>query len=271
MHRAHRARLVLGVLMALSTALITLDVRGDASALRAAGATVAGPAQELLAAAARPLADASGAGEARERVRELERDRARLAAELWSERAARERLAQRERIAAAAPRRALVMAGVVAAGRHQGYGHTITIDAGSADGVRPDMAVISGDGLVGRVVAAGAGSATVLLAADPGASTGVRVSGLGEIGVVTGTGLRGGGPLRLRLLDADARLEAGQRLETFGSAGTRPYPPGIPVGIVERVDPPGDQLTRTALVRPFARFTALDTVAVVTGEARDGD
>ncbi|GAA3138477.1 rod shape-determining protein MreC [Planomonospora alba] len=266
MRLAHRPRLVLGLLVIASAVLITIDVRSGAAALRGAAATAAGPADELLAAAGRPLSALAG-GDARERVRELEEQNTRLAAELWAERAARRRAAGRDAIRAAAPHRGLVTARVVALGGHRGYGASATLDAGTRDGVRPDMPVVTADGLVGRVIEAGPGVCTVLLAVDAASSVGARVAGSGEIGVVTGTGAAGDGLLRLRLLDADAPLRAGQRVETFGSSGTRPYPPGVPIGTVVKVDPATDPLTRTALVRPAVRFTALDVVGVVTATA----
>lgn len=262
MRLAHRPRLVLGLLLAASAVLITVDVRGDASLLRTWGAAVAGPVQRLLAAAGRPLQSLTT--DARHRIQELEAENTRLAAELWAVRAQRDADAQRRAVRAVAPHR-VAIARVIAVGGHHGYRATVTIDAGTADGVRPGLMVVNGDGLVGRVIEAGPAVSTVLLATDAAATVGVRVSGSRELGLVTGDGERGDGLLRLRLLDADAPLSPGQRVETFGSSGGRPYAPGVPVGTVVRVDPGADPLTRTALVRPAVRFTALDVVGVVTG------
>ncbi|WP_188190664.1 rod shape-determining protein MreC [Nonomuraea sp. SYSU D8015] len=255
MRALHRHRRVLALLVGAAALLITLDLRGDASALRSAVAAATGPAEQLLAAAWRPVATLAGAGDARRRAEEAERRSARLAAELWAERAARASDAQRHRIRAAHPRLTLVPAQVVAV-----RGDSVTIDAGTRAGVGPDMAVVTAEGLVGRVVAAGPAVATVLLATAPSAAAGVRVAESREIGTVEG---RRDGLLTLRLLDADAELRPGQQVETLGSSGARPYPAGVPVGTVERVDPAREQFTRTALVRPAVTFSTLDVVGVI--------
>ncbi|AQZ61473.1 Rod shape-determining protein MreC [[Actinomadura] parvosata subsp. kistnae] len=249
-----RGRVVV-VLSLSAVVLATADLRGHASVLRTAGAAVAGPAEQVLAAVTAPARALSGDDQVR--VQELERHNARLAAELWAERAARAREAGRDRLQAAHPRMTLVPADVVAV-----RGDVVTISAGTRDGVRPDLAVVTADGLVGRVVEAGPDVATVLLLTAPHASVGVRTAGPNEIGTVTGR--RGDGLLSLRLLDADAPLRPGQQVVTLGSSGGSPYPPGIPVGTVERVDPVRDQLTRTALVRPAVTFSTLDVLGVIT-------
>jgi rod shape-determining protein MreC len=57
----------------------------------------------------------------------------------------------------------------------------------------------------------------------------------------------------------------GERLVTFGSMHDQPYVPGVPIGTVTTIERTPGALTRTALVRPFADFTALDVVGVVVG------
>lgn len=250
--RRHR---VLAGLLVAGAVLVTLDLRGHASVVRTASAAVMGPAERVVGAAVRPFGTIAAAGDAERRAEEAERRAARLAAELWAERAARARDAQRHRIEAAHPRLSLVHARVVAV-----RGDSVTIDAGTRAGVGEDMAVVTADGLAGRVVEAGPDVATVLAATAPSVVTGVRAAESGAIGTVEG---RRDGLLTLRLLDPDIELRPGGRVETLGSRGNRPYPPGVPVGTVERVDPAHDQLTRTALVRPAVTFGTLDVVGVI--------
>lgn len=269
MRLAHRPRLALGLLIAVSAVLIAVDVHGDASLLRTWGATMAGPVQQMIATAGRPVQSLNALnGDAQRRIEELEAENTRLAAELWAARARQDVAAQWRAVGDVAPGR-VAIAQVIAVGGRHGYGATVTIDAGTSDGVRPDLMVVNGDGLVGRVIEAGPHVATVLLVTDATATVGVRVSGSRELGLVSGTGGQGDGLLRLRLLDADAPLSPGQRVETFGSSGDRPYASGIPVGTVVRVDPGTDPLTRTALVRPAVRFTALDVVGVVLDSGKE--
>ncbi|ADG88399.1 rod shape-determining protein MreC [Thermobispora bispora] len=269
MRRAPRARRpVLALLAAASAGLIVIGVPGGLALRHAAGAEPAGRAGGTSAALGGTAAlGGSDAGD----VRAYELENARLAARLWAARAEHDRAARLAELREAAPYPGLVPAHVIAVGEGPGRADTVTIDAGTRRGVRPNMAVVSGDGLVGRVIAAGADSATVLLATDVTSGIGARLAGSRHVGIVTGEGMRSGGLLRLRVLDARAPLRVGQRVETLGSRGMRPYPAGVPIGEVIEVEPATDQLTRSALVRPAVRFSALDVVGVVTGSGRSGD
>jgi rod shape-determining protein MreC len=142
---------------------------------------------------------------------------------------------------------------------------SVTIDAGSRDGIRTDMTVLCGDGLVGRVRRVGPLTADVLLITDPSFSVGVRLEATGRIGVVRGAG---DDPLRLELLDAETRVEPGARLVTLGSVGDRPFVPGVPVGEVQEVGRSPGTLSRTGSVRPFVDPGSLDLVGVVVEPPR---
>jgi rod shape-determining protein MreC len=92
---------------------------------------------------------------------------------------------------------------------------TVTLDAGSADGVRPQQTVLDGDGLVGQVVSVTGRTCTVLLATDPSSVVGIRLAPGGQVGWVTGQGrgAAGAGLLKLQVLDA-AALRSGEQLVT---------------------------------------------------------
>jgi rod shape-determining protein MreC len=134
------------------------------------------------------------------------------------------------------------------------------------------MTVLNGDGLIGRVVRAGARASTVVLLTDPASSAGARLEGGGEIGVVNGLGQNGDESrlIRFRLLDSSAPLVPGHRIVSFGSQDGAPYVAGVPIGVIERVEATAGELTRVAYARPYADFTALDVVGVVVrGPQRD--
>lgn len=149
---------------------------------------------------------------------------------------------------------------VIAIGAAQGFSWTITINAGANDGIKRDMTVLNGDGLVGRVTTLGPNTATVLLASDPDFTVGTRMEASDELGFASGQGDR---PLRVELLNGKAEVKKGDRLVTFGSQADKPFVPGVPVGVVSRVDPSGGDLTRTLYVTPYVSFTKLDVVGVV--------
>ena len=77
--------------------------------------------------------------------------------------------------------------------------------------------------------------------------------------------------VRFRLLDSTAPLTSGgHRIVSFGSQRGAPYVPGVPIGVIERVESTPGELTRIAYARPFADLTALDVVGVVVrAPARD--
>jgi rod shape-determining protein MreC len=81
-----------------------------------------------------------------------------------------------------------------------------------------------------------------------------------ELGFASGQGDR---PLRVELLNGKAEVKKGDRLVTFGSQADKPFVPGVPVGVVSRVDPSGGNLTRTLYVTPYVGFSKLDIVGVV--------
>ena len=160
----------------------------------------------------------------------------------------------------------IVAATVIAAGGD--YSDTLTISAGSSDGITPNETVLNGNGLVGTVVATSPTTATVQLATDANATVGIRMANDGQIGALSGTAndFSGSAPLKLTLFNANAALKPGQELVTFGSVGGRPYVPGIPIGTITSVTTQPGSLTPTALVTPFADFTGLGVLGVVTSK-----
>ena len=272
MHDSRRTRLVLGALLVAALALITFDARGGGGpvgALRSFGGTVFGGAQNVIGAVTRPVtslfSNVSGAHANQARISALQAEVIRLRVELSEARLSKAQSAQLQQLLTLAGRGRyrIVAANVIAAA--PGFAGAVTIDAGRADGVRPNLTVLNGSGLVGTVTSASAHTATVLLTTDATATVGVQVAGTGQVGAVTGTGPgRAGGPmLRLQVFDASAILRVGEQLVTFGSVHGQPYVPGVPVGVIAQVLASGNTLTKAALVRPYASPNALGVVGVV--------
>ena len=146
----------------------------------------------------------------------------------------------------------------------------ITLDVGRRDGVRTDSAVVAPDGLVGRVVSVGEWSADVSVIGSPGSGVGVRTGAKGVIGTLSGshpTTTHAADELVITQLTRD-RAREDDEVVTLGSPGQRPYPPGVPVGTVTRVERAPGQLTDTAVVEPAVDLATVDVVAVVTGPGR---
>ncbi|MFI1165105.1 rod shape-determining protein MreC [Streptomyces sp. NPDC020801] len=270
MRDTKESRLLLVLLIAIAFALITVDIRGGENSpvdgARQAAATVFGPVENGVSAAVNPVGNAVSAirdsGDRHDRLAALERENAALKAKLGSDDRNRSRLKQLDKMLKVAGEGQYGIKGaeVIAIGAAQGFSWTITIDAGANEGIKRDMTVLNGDGLVGRVTTVGPDSATVLLANDPDFTVGTRMEGSDELGFASGQGDR---PLRVQLLNGKADVKKGDRLVTFGSQADKPFVPGVPVGIVSRVDPSGGDLTRTVYVTPYVGFTKLDIVGVV--------
>jgi rod shape-determining protein MreC len=258
------------LLIAIAFALITVDIRGGQESpvegARQAAATVFGPIENGVSSAVEPVGNAIEAvrdsGSRHDRIAQLERDNAALKAKLGSDDRNRSRVRQLDKMIRVAGEGQYGIKGaeVIAIGAAQGFSWTVTIDMGASDGIKRDMTVLNGDGLVGRVTTVGPSTSTVLLASDPDFTVGTRMENSDELGFASGQGDR---PLRVELLNSKADVKKGDRLVTFGSEADKPFVPGVPVGVVSRVDPSGGDLTRTIYVKPFVSFSKLDVVGVV--------
>lgn len=252
-----RRRVPLVLLVLASLTLITLDVgtpllRPYTQAARTAAAAVVTPMQQQ----ARGL---TGADQRSEEVARLRAANARLTAQNGLLRAAGS-AAPNPEVRRAVGDDELIPARVVAPGPAgaDGLGHTVPLDVGSDDGVRVGAGVIAPDGVVGRVLRTGTETSTVLLLTDPRCTIGVRHVDSGRLGLLEGDGASAA----LRMLATDTTVRPGDRLVTWGSARDRPYPPGIPVGRVGRVDRESDS-ERVARVRPATDPAGLDRVVVL--------
>ena len=269
MHDSRRSRLVLGVLLIVAIALITLDFRdGGASPVRNVGADIFGPIERVTHDVTDPVSSlfdsVTGGPSSQNTIAGLQRENAELRAELSAaqlSKAARQQLSQLLQLDAGGYK--IVAASVIAAGGD--YSDTVTLDVGRNDGIKPDETVLNGSGFVGTVTQVSEDTSTVLLADDASSVVGVQMAGSGEIGAVTGTGksMSGSAMLRLSLLDANAGLQTGQQVDTYASVGDQPEVPGVPVGTIASVRSSDGALTQTALVRPFVNFTTLGVVGIV--------
>ncbi|MFI7315900.1 rod shape-determining protein MreC [Streptomyces venezuelae] len=276
MRDTRESRLLLVLLVAIAFALITVDIRGGEDSpvdgARQAAATVFGPVEEGMSSAVDPIGNAIGAvrdsGERHNRIAELERQNAALKAKLGSDDRNRSRVRQLDSMlkTAGAGQYGIKGAEVIGIGAAQGFSWTVTIDAGANDGIKRDMTVLNGEGLVGRVTTVGPNTSTVLLANDPDFTVGTRMEKTDELGFATGQGDR---PLSVQLLNGKAEVKKGDRLVTFGSRKDKPFVPGVPVGEIVRVDPSGGDLTRNVYVKPYVGFTKLDIVGVVVEAPRE--
>ena len=132
----------------------------------------------------------------------------------------------------------------------------VFLDRGRAHGVRPGMAVISPEGIVGKVGAAYGTSSMVVLITDLAAGAGVILGSSGEPAVLRGTGTK---TCRIEHVGPHVRVRVGEIVYTSGQDGI--YPMGLPVGRVTGVTT-GVEVQAVHL-RPLAPLEGLDHVLVL--------
>ncbi|MEU4392932.1 rod shape-determining protein MreC [Kribbella sp. NPDC023855] len=269
-----RRRTVLVLVILASFTLIVLDARRSAGSpvepLRHAAAVVFGPLESTATSARQPVDNLRDRFAEMDRLKaeneKLKADNEKLVSELRTTDYARNRAIELDRLLKVAPKYTVTPARVIGLGSAQSFNHTVTIDAGTADGVRPDMTVLNGDGLVGRVVRTTEATATVLLIGDRNSTVGGRLNATMALGFVSGRGEIGSSAaLDYKLVDLKARPRVGDRIVTWGSSGNAPYVPGVPIGTVTSVTAVRGALGSTALVKPFVDPSRLDLVGIVTG------
>ena len=148
--------------------------------------------------------------------------------------------------------------------------YKVTINKGSSDEIRTNQPVVSGAGLlVGKVKSVSDGNAVVMLLTDQQFGVSALAvssrSGGSEPGAVK-PAVGAPGDLLLDLVPRAKRVKPGDRVITAGTASQRlasPYPRGLLIGTVERVEGDGE-LDRTIHVAPAADLRRLDIVQVLT-------
>lgn len=132
------------------------------------------------------------------------------------------------------------------------YVRTVMIDAGSGAGLARGQAVISGEGLIGRLTEVGARAARVLLVTDLNSRVPVVVEGSHAVAVLAGDN---SDRPRLVYFGTAREIKVGDRVVTSGEGGI--FPPGIPVGLVAAVDAAGPR------VEPYADLSQIGYVMAV--------
>lgn len=166
---------------------------------------------------------------------------------------------------------AIVHAAVIGGGASPEF-RTMTIDKGTRDGVRADMAVIAPDGVVGRVITPSARASKVQLLIDSSAAAGAVVERSRAQGVVTGGGTDElAMALQMEYLPGTADIVAGDLVVTSGLDGI--YPKGFAIGRIESIRRGAGEF-RSVIVRPSVNYSTLEAVLVVLsapGLSGDGE
>ena len=272
---SNRGRLLLVMLIVSALLLITLDLRGLSvvSGARNAVGTALAPAERVGNAIVTPFrnffSDLFRLGSTRATITRLKEENARLKSELLEQKnldGQAKQLRESLQLAGRAQWK-VVNAKAIAQGSAISFTQTITIDQGTKAGVRPNMTVVNGQGLVGVVKAVFPNSAIVLLASDPSFKIGVRIARTQTIGILSGQGNNQG---ILELLDNTTKIKKRDVLLARGSNNNRPFVPGVPIGYITKVPDSSNYVAQVADVAFYANLNAIGVVSVVLS-APDSD
>ena len=136
--------------------------------------------------------------------------------------------------------------------------HVVYIDKGTAAGIKPDMAVITPDGIVGKVLNVYHGYSQVLLVNDPDSGVGAILESSRLQGILRGTAA---GETMLRYVMSEEKVAPGERVLTSG--GDRIFPKGLAIGEVQQTNP-GSDLFLNIRVKTAADLSRLEEVLVIT-------
>ncbi len=129
---------------------------------------------------------------------------------------------------------------------------SVIINVGSLKGIKKNHAVVTGDGLVGRVISVGLRSARILLITDINSRIPVAIEESRDRAILAGNNI---GQPRLTFLPVTAAVKEGDRIVTSGEGGV--FPPGLPVGTIVNSGESGIRIS------PLARLENLEFVSVI--------
>jgi rod shape-determining protein MreC len=264
----NRSRLLLVILLVTSLFFITLDLRGvsvtkgSRSVTQSFLAPIQKGVSDLFSPVGRFFSDVKNFPSEKNKVAALASANARLKTQVLVNKDIQGQLNQLKGVLDLAGRGGyrVLVARAIGHGSSSTFSQTLTIDAGSADGITIDKTVISEHGLVGVVKSVDAHSAIVLLMSDPAFKVGVRIARSQSIGVLSGTGSNS---FALQLLDPAGNIVVGDTLFSNGSDNNTPFIPGLPVGVVTAVDHSSSTLTQTATVKSYSDLNNVGVVSVV--------
>jgi rod shape-determining protein MreC len=266
-YRRGNRRSILILLFITSIALITLDVRGSGpiTGVRGVAHDLVAPIASVADNVFSPVGDWIGgvtrAGSLRDENSRLKRELEELKGKAAQNRAfesENEELSKLLDLPYTEDSDAI--AARVVSGSPGNFEWTVQIDRGTNDGVAEDTAVVTGAGLVGRVVEASGRRATVLLLRDPESGIAVVTESARTSGIAFGR--TGESTLDLDFVDSGVQVDEGELVFTSGRDNSL-FPPSIPVARVAKVEKKRGDLEQDIVLRPLVDFDSLEFVKVL--------
>ena len=147
--------------------------------------------------------------------------------------------------------------------------NSFIIDKGSNDGIKKDMNVIAGTGLVGIVTEVGPNWARVRSIIDDASNVSGIILSTSDTCIVNGDlTLMNDGKIRFeKLPNNDSKIEVGEKI--FTSHISDKYVQGILIGYVSEINVDSNNLTRSGYITPAVDFRHLQEVLVITTTKAD--
>jgi rod shape-determining protein MreC len=275
--QVRRRRAVLALLVISSFALLTITYGQEAGGLQRGVSTIFSPLQDGADRALKPARDLvdwfdetlEARGENNRLRSELVDARTQAVAgkAALQENEQLRKLVELDRGPALAESAYTPVTGRVIARSPTVWHSAVTINLGSGDGVSVDDAVLSGDGLVGRVSSVEGSSSQVTLITDHASAVSAKVVPGGVQGVIR-PDLGNPEDLILDYIDSTQTIGVGQAVVTSGwrAQGLASlFPPNLPVGEVTRASIVEQEASQQVRLHPYADLANLDLVQVLTG------
>lgn len=159
----------------------------------------------------------------------------------------------------------ITVSGEIIAREWGGWIRALTVNRGRGDRILRLTAVISPEGLIGRIVEVRPGASIIQVLTDPTSTVGAHVVRTRTPGIVEGDPR---GTLRFKYMARDgAAIQIGDTLVTSGQGEL--FPRGIPIGRVQAIDDRGSALFHYAVLTPAVDFARVDDVLLITGDTRE--
>jgi len=251
-----RSSALTALYVALSLLLLVIGDRIPQSGLRGLGAALFAPFDRIVMASDRLAAAWRENRQLHARLTDLELENARLRSAGVENQRLREQLElPGYRAPVFKPVEVLALSG-------EPLPIAATLSAGRQQGMHVGDAVVTSDGLVGRLTEVYAATSRAALLTDPQAPVACEIESTGVLGILHFTGAPQPALMLTAVPFADT-VRVGQRLLTSGLS--RRYPRGIPVGHVSKLGRDANGLTQAITVNPEARLSRLRHVFVIPG------
>ncbi|HHV62808.1 MAG TPA: rod shape-determining protein MreC [Firmicutes bacterium] len=139
----------------------------------------------------------------------------------------------------------------------------LIINKGKKNGIQRNMAVVTFEGLVGRIISVTNTTATVLLITDPKSAVGGVLDRSRDLVLVEGQTMDPG-LLSVKALTSDVDIRVGDSVISSGYGGI--FPKGIMIGRISSISEGKYRVSKRAVAEPAVDFARLEEVLVITGK-----